>query len=416
MWQKIFNYRMLITLLMGYAAGLPLLLVGSTLQAWMTETGVNLGTIGLFSLVQMPYSLKFLWAPLMDRYHIWPGRRRGWMLVTQVGLILSLVLMSSYNPALQLTAVAMTAVMIAFLSATQDIAIDSFRREILGDDELAMGSSLYVVGYRLGILVAGAMALWMADIYKMPDGTANWSLVYKLMASAMGAGLVITMIAPKEDPKMERPRTLQEAVVGPFVEFFKRDGAILVLAFIVLYKVGDTMAANMTTPFMLLKGYSKTEIATVVKGFGLASLMAGGILGGVLAIRLGTLRSLWIFGFLQAISTAGFSWLAVSEVSILSLTFVIAFENLSAGLGTSAYSAFMASMTNRKFTATQYALLSAVMSVPRTILASPTGYISEWLGWTWFFIFCTLIAIPGMMLIPILTRKVASADHTQAPT
>jgi PAT family beta-lactamase induction signal transducer AmpG len=307
--------------------------------------------------------------------------------------------------------VAVTAVGIAFLSATQDIAIDAYRREILGDDELAMGSSLYVVGYRLGILVAGAMALWLADVYKLPDGTANWSLVYQLMASAMAVGLLITIIAPAEDPQISKPRSLQEAVVGPFVEFFKRDGALLILLFIILYKVGDTMAGNMTTPFMLLKGYSKTEIATVVKGFGLISLMAGGIIGGVLALKLGTLRSLWIFGFLQAISTAGFSWLAVSAVSLTNLTWVIAFENLSAGLGTSAYSAFMASMTNKKFTATQYALLSAVMSIPRTLLASPTGYLSEWLGWNGFFIFCTLIAAPGMLLIPVLTKKAASAGH-----
>ena len=416
MLKKILSYRMLITLLMGYAAGVPLLLIGSTLQAWMTEEGVSLGTIGLFSLVSMPYSLKFLWAPLMDRFQLWPGRRRGWMLLTQVLLVAALFTLSIFQPALQLSVIAVTAFIVAFLSSSQDIAIDSYRREILGDDELALGSSLYVVGYRLGTLVAGGMALWLADIYKMPDGTANWALVYRLMAGAMAAGVIITLIAPKEDTQMPMPRSLKEAVVGPFMEFFKRDGAILVLAFIVLYKVGDTMAANMTTPFMLLKGYSKTEIAAVVKGIGLFSLIFGSIVGGILAFRLGTLKSLWIFGFLQAISTAGFSILAMNEASIMLLTIVIAFENLSAGMGTSAYSAFMASMTNKKFTATQYALLSAVMSLPRTLLAAPSGYFSEWMGWTNFFIFCTLIAAPGMMLIPVLTKKAANADHNQVPS
>ncbi|MCE3013895.1 MAG: AmpG family muropeptide MFS transporter [Proteobacteria bacterium] len=416
MLKKIFSLRMLITLLMGYAAGVPLLLIGSTLQAWMTEEGVSLSTIGMFSLVSMPYSLKFLWSPLMDRFQLWPGRRRGWMLLTQVFLVGALFTLSTFEPALQLSMIAATAFVVAFFSASQDIAIDSYRREILGDDELALGSSLYVVGYRLGTLVAGAMALWLADIYKMPDGTANWALVYRLMAGAMAAGILITLIAPKEDGQMPKPRSLKEAVVGPFMEFFKRDGALLILSFIVLYKVGDTMAANMTTPFMLLKGYTKTEIAAVVKGIGLFCLIFGGIIGGILAFRLGTLRSLWLFGFLQAISTAGFSVLAMNEVSIFLLTIVIAFENLTAGMGTSAYSAFMASMTNKKFTATQYALLTAVMSLPRTLLAAPSGYFSEWLGWTNFFIFCTLIAAPGMMMIPILTRKTANADRSQAPT
>jgi PAT family beta-lactamase induction signal transducer AmpG len=413
MWQKIFSRKMLSIFLTGYAGGLPLLLVGSTLQAWMTEAGIDLGTIGLFASVGTPYSLKVLWAPLMDRFHFWPGRRRGWMMLMQVLLILSIFSLSLFQPATNIYGIAVMALIVAVFSATQDISIDAYRREILSDEELGLGSSLYVVGYRIGLLVAGAGALWMADKFQLPAGGANWPLVYQAMAGAMALGLVFTIFAYKEDAKIESPTTLQEAVVGPFLEFFKRDGALLVLLFIVLYKVGDTMAANMTTPFMLLKGYTKTDIATVVKGFGLLALILGGVLGGIGTLKMGITRSLWIFGFFQAVSTAGFCWLSVVETNITNLTLVIAFENLSAGLGSSAYAAFMASMTNRRFTGTQYALLTALMAVPRTLLATPTGYMAEWLGWNGFFLFCTLIAVPGMMLLPFLTKK-GPENHSPA--
>ncbi len=405
MWQQVFSRRMLSVFLMGYAGGLPLLLVGSTLQAWMTEAGVDLGTIGLFASVGTPYSLKVLWAPLMDRFHLSPGRRRGWMWPMQLLLVASIVGLSFFDPARSVYGIAVAALLIAVFSATQDIAIDAYRREILSDEELGMGSSLYVVGYRVGLLIAGAGALWLADRLLLPEGGANWPLVYRLMAGAMAIGLLITAFAPAEDETIEKPRSLQEAVLGPFKEFFSRDGALLVVLFIVLYKVGDTMAANMTTPFMLLKGYTKTDIATVVKGFGLLALIVGGILGGIGTLKLGLMRSLWIFGILQAVSTAGFCWLAIAATNITNLTVVIGFENLCAGLGSSAYAAFMASMTNRRFTGTQYALLTALMALPRTLLASPTGYMAEWLGWTGFFLACTVIALPGMALIPFLTRR-----------
>ncbi len=414
MWQKIFSRKMLSIFLTGYAGGLPLLLVGSTLQAWMTEAGIDLGTIGLFASVGTPYSLKVLWAPLMDRFHFWPGRRRGWMLLMQVLLVISIFSMSLFEPAANIYGIAVMALLVAIFSATQDISIDAYRREILSDEELGMGSSLYVVGYRVGLLIAGAGALWMADRYLLPSGGANWPLVYQAMAGAMALGLVFTAFAYKESEKFESPQSLQEAVVGPFMEFFKRDGAILVLVFIVLYKLGDTMAANMTTPFMLLKGYTKTDIATVVKGFGLMALILGGVLGGIGTLKMGITRSLWVFGILQGVSTAGFCWLSMVETNITNLTLVIAFENLSAGLGSSAYAAFMASMTNRKYTGTQYALLTALMALPRTFLSAPTGYMAEAMGWNGFFLFCTLIAIPGMAVIPFLTKK-SPADHSPTP-
>jgi len=411
MWQKIFSRKMLSIFLTGYAGGLPLLLIGSTLQAWMTEAGIDLGTIGLFASVGTPYSLKVLWAPLMDRFHFWPGRRRSWMMVMQVLLVLSIFSLSLFEPAANIYGIALMALIVAIFSATQDIAIDAYRREILSDEELGMGSSLYVVGYRVGLLIAGAGALWMADKFQLPEGGANWPLVYQAMSAAMGLGFLFTVFAYQEDSKIDSPQTMQEAVIGPFLEFFKRDGAILVLVFIVLYKLGDTMAANMTTPFMLLKGYTKTDIATVVKGFGLLALIVGGILGGVGTMKMGITRSLWIFGILQGVSTAGFCWLSMVETNMTNLTAVIAFENLSAGLGSSAYAAFMASMTNRKFTGTQYALLTALMALPRTFLSAPTGYMAESMGWNGFFLFCTLIAIPGMALIPFLTKK-GPADHS----
>jgi MFS transporter, PAT family, beta-lactamase induction signal transducer AmpG len=414
MWQKIFSRKMLSIFLTGYAGGLPLLLVGSTLQAWMTEAGIDLGTIGLFASVGTPYSLKVLWAPLMDRFHFWPGRRRGWMLLMQILLVISIFSMSLFEPAANIYGIAVMALLVAIFSATQDISIDAYRREILSDEELGMGSSLYVVGYRVGLLIAGAGALWMADRYLLPTGQANWPLVYQVMAGAMALGIVFTAFAYKESEAFESPQSLQEAVVGPFLEFFKRDGAILVLVFIVLYKLGDTMAANMTTPFMLLKGYTKTDIATVVKGFGLMALILGGILGGIGTLKMGITRSLWVFGILQGVSTAGFCWLSIVETNITNLTLVIAFENLSAGLGSSAYAAFMASMTNRKYTGTQYALLTALMALPRTFLSAPTGYMAEAMGWNGFFLFCTLIAIPGMAVIPFLTRK-SPADRSPVP-
>ncbi len=413
MWQKIFSRKMLSVFLTGYAGGLPLLLIGSTLQAWMTEAGIDLGTIGLFASIGTPYSLKVLWAPLMDRFHFWPGRRRGWMMLMQVLLVISIFSMSLFEPAANIYGIAVMALLVAIFSATQDISIDAYRREILSDEELGMGSSLYVVGYRVGLLIAGAGALWMADRYLLPTGQANWPLVYQVMAGAMALGIVFTAFAYKESEKFESPQSLQEAVVGPFLEFFKRDGAILVLVFIVLYKLGDTMAANMTTPFMLLKGYTKTDIATVVKGFGLLALIVGGILGGVGTMKMGITRSLWIFGILQGVSTAGFCWLSMVETNITNLTLVIAFENLSAGLGSSAYTAFMASMTNRKYTGTQYALLTALMALPRTFLSAPTGFMAEAMGWNGFFLFCTVIAIPGMAIIPFLTKK-GPADHSPA--
>lgn len=391
--KKIFSYRMLIMLLMGYSAGLPLLLTGGTLQAWMTDEKVDLTAIGMVSLIGMPYVLKFLWAPLLDRFQI-PvlGRRKGWMVIFQALIVLSIFGLSMSNPQTQLTQVIGWAFLIALFSASQDVVLDAYRREIMPDEELGLASSLYVNGYRLAMLVSGAFALYLAD-------QVSWDKVYQYMALLMVPAILFTIIAPKETHHVKIPSNLKEAVVGPLKDFFMRKGAWTVLLFILLYKVGDSMAANMTTPFILNMGYSKTDMATVAKGVGLIATIIGGLVGGVMMLRFNMKWSLICFGILQAVSTLGFSILPSMPMQLTSLAIVVAFENLASGMGTSAYAAYMASLTNKQFTATQYALLTALMGIPRVILASPTGKMAEIMGWEMFFVVCTVVAIPGLLLL-----------------
>ncbi len=391
--KQVFSYKMLTMLLTGYASGFPLLLLGSTLQAWMKNEGVDLTQIGLVSLLGLPYVLKFLWSPLLDRYSLsFLGRRKGWMALFQILIVTGIFGLSTINPSEDLGALAFWALLISFASASQDIVIDAYRREILPDEELGLGSSLYVNGYRLAMLASGAFALYLAD--QIP-----WGEVYKWLALMMLPTFFFTLIAPKEGTENVAPRDLKTAVIGPLVEFFTRPGALLMLSFIWLYKVGDSMASNMTTPFILDIGYSKTDIATVAKTFGMIATMSGGLIGGVLMLRMNMKWSLVLFGILQAVSTLGFSFLPHLPLAVSSLALVIAFENLASGMGTAAYSAYMASLTNKQFTATQYALLTALMGVPRVILSSPTGYMSKVMGWEMFFIFCTVIALPGLLLL-----------------
>jgi MFS transporter, PAT family, beta-lactamase induction signal transducer AmpG len=391
--KKVFSLRMLMMLLTGYSAGFPLLLIGSTLQAWMTNEGVDLTAIGLVSLLSLPYVGKFLWAPLLDRYQLpFLGRRRGWMFIFQLLIILSIFALSLTNPRTEIYLFCTWAFLIALFSASQDIVLDAYRREILPDEELGLGSSLYVNGYRLAMLVSGAFALFLAD-------QISWESVYKWLAILMAPSLVFTLFAPRETHHIEIPSNLKVAVIGPLKDFFSRPGAWIVLLFILLYKAGDSMASNMTTPFILDIGYSKTDIATVAKTFGMIATIAGGVIGGVMMLRYNMKSSLIIFGILQGVSTLGFAVLPSLENSIASLALVIAFENLASGMGTAAYSAYMASLTNKQFTATQYALLTALMGIPRVILASPTGWMSKVMGWESFFILCTLVAVPGILLL-----------------
>jgi PAT family beta-lactamase induction signal transducer AmpG len=390
--KTIFSRRMLVSFLMGFSSGLPLLLTITVLQAWMKEEGVDLTVIGFMSLVGLPYTVKFLWAPVMDRFTLpFLGRRRGWLLTAQAAMICSTIILGISDPK-NPWMIAVAAFLVTFFSASQDIVVDAYRREDLADNELGLGSSLYVNGYRVGMLLASGGGLIMAD-------HISFSAVYIIMAACMLAGVVTTLLTPEPIILIETPKSLKEAVFNPLTEYFSRQGAWLILAFILLYKIGDTMASAMTTPFYLDIGFSKTEIGTIVKLFGFWATIIGSLLGGVMMLGLGIYRSLWIFGFFQAISTAGFALLANIGYSVPALAGVIAFENLSGGMGTAAYVAFMGSITNRKFTATQYALLSSLMGIPRVLASAPTGYLAKNLGWTNFFIICTLIAIPGMLLL-----------------
>lgn len=392
MFKTIFSRRMLVSFIMGFACGLPLLLTITVLQAWMKEEGIDLAVIGMMSLVGLPYTVKFLWAPFMDRFILpFLGRRRGWILTAQIALIFSIAglgLVDPTNPWM----IAAAAFLVTFFSASQDIVVDAYRREDLADNELGLGSSLYINGYRIGMLLASGGGLIMAD-------HISFSMVYLIMAACMLFGVITTLLTPEPVIPAGTPQSLKEAVINPLTEYFSRNGAIWILAFVLFYKIGDTMASTMSIPFYLDIGFSKTEIGTIVKLFGFWATIIGSLIGGVIMLQIGIKRSLWIFGVLQAVSTAGFALLAQIGHSIPLLAGVIAFENLSGGMGTSAYVAFMASITNRKFTATQYALLSSLMGIPRVIASAPTGYFAKEMGWVSFFIMCTLIAIPGMLLL-----------------
>jgi PAT family beta-lactamase induction signal transducer AmpG len=397
--RQMFSPRMLVSFLMGFACGAPLLLTSSVLQAWMTEQGVDLSVIGLYSLVGLPYTLKFLWAPVFDRYTLpFLGRRRGWMLVTQCILILALIALGLTNPVQAPWMVALAACVVTFFSASQDIVIDAYRREDLSDNQLGLGSSLYVNGYRLGMLLAGSGGLILAD-------HVSFSQVYILMASTLLVGVVTTLLCREPVLTKGSPRTFREAIINPFVDYFGRDRAVLLLLFILLYKLGDQMASTLTTPFYLSLGFSKTEIGAVAKLFGFWSAIAGGLVGGAILLRIGIIRSLWLFGFLQAAAILSFSALALMGHSLAGLAVAIVLEQLTSGMGTSAYVAYMASLTNRRFTATQYALLSSCMGIPRVIIAAPAGWLAESLGWPLFFVGCAVAAVPGLLLLPMVAAQ-----------
>jgi len=397
--RQFFSPKMLVAFLMGFTCGMPLLLTSTVLQAWMTEQGVDLSVIGFFSLVGLPYTLKFLWAPVFDRF-IPPflGRRRGWLLVVQLILIVTVASLGLTDPGQTPWMVALSACFVTFFSASQDIVVDAYRREDLSDNQLGLGSSLYVNGYRLGMLLAGSGGLILAD-------HVAFDQVYLLMAASLLVGVVTTLLCREPPLTMGTPRTFHEAVVDPFVEFFSRDRALMLLLFILLYKIGDQMASTLTTPFYMALGFSKTQIGVVAKLFGFWSTIAGGLIGGAILLRIGIIRSLWIFGILQTLGILSFSVLALMGNSLNWLIIAIVLEQLTSGMGTSAYVAYMASLTNKRFTATQYALLSSCMGIPRVIVAAPAGWMAEMVGWPLFFLGCTVIAIPGLMLLPMVARQ-----------
>jgi PAT family beta-lactamase induction signal transducer AmpG len=403
LWQSIFTKRMLACVFLGFTSGLPLYLLLQLLPAWLRSEGMNLKTIAAFAFIQLPYSWKFVWAPLMDRYNLFAslGRRRSWMLITQVALFFGMVAYGFYEPKLDIKTIAVISTMIAFFSASQDIVIDAFRREILSDHELGLGNSIHVNAYRIAGLVPGSLGLILAD--HLP-----WSSVFWIVALFMLPGIIMTLVI-KESNTIAAPKTLYASVVEPFHEFITRQGwqsALLVLVFILLYKLGDSMATALATPFYLDMHFSKSDIGAIAKGSGLVMQIAGAFVGGLWMLKLGVNRALWVFGIAQAVTILGFAWLAhagpfevIGTPERTMLAIVIGAEAFGVGLGTAAYVAYMARETNPIYTATQLALFTSLSAVPRSVFNAMTGGMVENLGWENFFYVCTFLAIPGMVLL-----------------
>jgi MFS transporter, PAT family, beta-lactamase induction signal transducer AmpG len=397
------NRRMLICIFTGFSSGLPLFILISLLPAWLRSENIDLKSIGLFALIQLPFTWKFLWAPLFDRFAPPLGRRRGWMLLTQIALLVSIPLFGKLHPQLDLWAIAYLAAAVAFFSASQDIALDAYRRELLPDMELGMGNAIHVNAYKIAGLVPGSLSLVLAD--HLP-----WDAVFLITAMFMLPGLAMTLLV--KEPELahgNKPKTLRDAVVEPFHEFVTRSGwkyAVLVLAFLFFYKLGDSMATALATPFYLDMGFSKTEIGLVAKNAGLWPSVIGGLLGGVWMLKLGISRALWLFGVMQMAAILGFAWLAwlgpfdaPGAAELTQLAIVIGIEAFGVGLGTTAFVAFIARTTHPLYTATQFALFTSLTAVPRTFANAATGYLVEWLGWVAFFLICFVVAIPGMLLL-----------------
>ena len=394
--EAILNRRMLICAFTGFTSGLPLYVLIQLIPGWLRVQGIGLAEIGFFALIGFPYTWKFLWSPVMDRYTLpFLGRRRGWMLLTQLALFVSIGVMGFLEPALSIWTVAYLAAAIAFFSASQDIVLDAYRRELLPDIELGLGNSIHVQTYRLAGLVPGSLAFILAD--HLP-----WQTVFVVVASFMAFGLLLTLFIDEAIASPRPPKTMREAIVEPFREFVGRKGigaAGLILAFLFLYKLGDNMATALQTPFYVDVGFSLTQIGSIAKIASLFSAIVGGLAGGVLMIRLGINRALWIFGVVQIVSILGFAMLSEVGANPWMLGLAVSFEYLGVGLGTAAFTAFIARNTNSVFAATQFALFTALTSVPRTLANAVTGVIVEQTGWTIFFFVCTALAIPGMLLL-----------------
>jgi PAT family beta-lactamase induction signal transducer AmpG len=398
--------KIALLLLLGFASGLPLALTAGTLQAWLAAENVDIVAIGWFALVGQPYTYKFLWAPLMDRYTPLPalGRRRGWLLLTQLALAAAIAFMGTLRPQDSAWLLGATALAVAFLSASQDIVFDALRADWLEREERGAGAAVSVLGYRVAMLVSGAGALILAD-----QGL-GWSGTYWLMAMLMGIGMVASWLVV-EPEGASAPRTLDEAVLRPFAEFFSRHGALALLVLVVLYKLGDAFAGNLTTAFLLRgPGFSLTEVGALNKGFGLAATIVGALAGGALMAKMRLYRALLLFGVLQAITNLGFMLLAASGKSYALMVTVVGLENICGGMGTTAYVALLMALCDRRFSATQYALLSALSSVGRVYVGPAAGYLVAGFGWQLFFFFTFLIALPGLALLVRLRKRIDALD------
>ena len=412
---RIFGQPKMATLLvLGFSSGLPFYLTSKTLQAWMTTAKVDLATIGFFSLVTLPYSLKFVWAPLMDRYTPpFLGRRRGWVLITQILLLLVIAAMSLHDPRTGLKALAVNAIAIAFFSASQDISLDAYRTDVLENREMGAGAAVFVLGYRVAMITTGALAFFLAD-------RIAWPMVYLVLAVLMVVGIVATFFAHEPVLNDAPPKTLIEAVVLPFTDFFRRVGilrALLVLLFIVAYKYSDSLAGSMTTPFLLQAGYTQTEVGAVFLGVGVIATIVGVLVAGATIGKLGINRSLWLFVVFQGLSNLTYYVLSLREKNHTLMVSAVITENFGLGLVTGAMTAYLMSMCNKRFTATQFALLSSLMAASRDILVAPAGKIAESAGWPGFFLLTVAMAIPPLLLLPFIAPwsrelPIGAAPHT----
>ena len=404
---QLLNPRVVTVLFLGFSSGLPLALSGGTLQAWLTVEDVDIKTIGLFSLVGLPYTLKFLWSPLMDRFVV-PifGRRRGWIVLSQLALIGLILGMSVTSPQNGLWFLALLVFCLTFVSASQDVAIDAYRTELLRERERGMGAAVSVTGYRVAMLVSGALALILSEYL-------GWRATYMLMALIMSIGVVAVWLGPEPEDPGTPPASMKDAVEGPFKEFFSRTGVWSLLALIVLYKLGDAFAGSLTTTF-LIRGvnFSVGEVGAINKGMGLASTIIGALFGGVLMARLRLFKALLIFGILQAVSNLSFMVLALVGKSYPLMIFTIAFENLAGGMGTAAFVAFLMILCNHSYTATQFALLSALASLGRVFVGPLSGVLVDGMGWTVFFFTTFLFALPGLVLLWVMREVVKGTEAT----
>jgi PAT family beta-lactamase induction signal transducer AmpG len=402
--------RIAAVLLLGFSSGLPLALTGGTLQAWLTVSQIDIVTIAWFSWIGLPYALKFIWSPLMDRF-VPPllGRRRGWMFLTQVALALGIVAMGLSSPADSLWMLGCAALWVAFVSASQDVVIDAYRTDVLRSQERGMGAAVGVFGYRIAMLASGALALMLVD-------EIGWRTTYFLMAALMLVGMATAWLAPEPESPAVLPRTLRDAVVQPLRDLFSRPGALALLALVMLYKFGDALAGTLTTAFLIRGvGFSTFDVGAVNKGLGLAALLFGAIAGGALLARMSLMRALLVFGVLQAVSNLSFAWLALAGKNYALLVFTVGFENLASGMGTAAFVAFAMALCNHSYSATQYALLSALASLGRILFGPLAGNMVQGLGWEGFFLLTFIAALPGLVLVWVMRTQIAAVEHASAP-
>jgi MFS transporter, PAT family, beta-lactamase induction signal transducer AmpG len=394
MMRKILTRKMLTILFLGLASGIPLGIVITVLQAWMTKSGIDLKTVGLAVLVQMPYTWKFVWSPLMDRF-VPPflGRRRGWMLISQVAMVVSIAAMGQFDPVRSVGVILALATVISFAGASHDIVIDAYRRDVLDESELGFGSAVAVNSYLVGFRYIGVvLGLFLGDF--LP-----WSQVFMILAGFVLIGIAGTIIAVEPTDAIPAPKSLREAVFSPFLDYLKRPGAIEILVFILLYKLGDNLASALMTPFYIKVGFSLTQISIYYKLISFWGTFTGSLVGGAILTRYSIRKCLLGFGVFQGITPLAFALLVYSGPNVLVLTFVVAVETLSLGMGASALTAFMLRLCNRKFSATQYALLSSFMGIPRTAIPATAGFIIDYMGWVHFYGLCVVLAVPGLLMV-----------------